>query len=144
MSSRALPPEKIITPIAGVPMELYRLDSICGFTVSYAQAIKAIDETEPNLRKFIDSVPAKSLTEVNLLGELTLQAAAGYWLTQALKGNQKAQALIFALVNDSLENRAEIGFGFKESNPISEAIREDISETLHIIWLSKDKPRSKF
>lgn len=136
---------KISTSIADIPMDLFRFDEIEGFTISCEQAIKAIGETKASLREFLKSVPSQTLVDVklvneNIQGELTLQTTTGYWLIQALKGNAKAQALIFALACDSFSNRAEIEFGFREGDPKIESLRKKIDKLHCITWLTKDVP----
>ena len=145
MIERTHLPTKISTSIADIPMELFRFDEIEGFTISCEQAIKAIGETKASLREFLKSVPSQTLVDIKLVneklqGELTLQTATGYWLIQALKGNERAQALIFALACDSFSNRAEIEFGFREGDPKIESLRKKIDKLHCITWLSKDVP----
>jgi hypothetical protein len=98
------------------------------YRMSQTQAAESVDRPEINARRFLTSRAINALLgggytpdtieidEAQARGRgrfnaLPLEVVSAYWLNQASQGNQKAYALIWALLTESLERRFDTAFG---------------------------------
>ncbi|MEA5489477.1 MULTISPECIES: hypothetical protein [Pseudanabaena] len=99
------------------------------YRMSQTQAAETVGKDEINARRFLsskninairgegytpDSIEVESLSDKRgqtRFNALPLDVVTAYWLYQSSQGNQKALALVWALLSESLERRFDDAFG---------------------------------
>ncbi|NMF59090.1 hypothetical protein [Pseudanabaena yagii] len=99
------------------------------YRMSQTQAAETVGKDEINARRFLsskninairgegytpDSIEIESLSDKRgqtRFNALPLDVVTAYWLYQSSQGNQKALALVWALLSESLERRFDNAFG---------------------------------
>lgn len=114
-----------VTTLAGIEIEFFKLPN-GDYVMSHEQMASAIGEAEDTVQEFLNSYEAismlsqdiapriieftetsKQLNLVKRIDVVSLQIVSGYWLIQAIKGNVKAESMLFACTLEILNCRAD-------------------------------------
>ena len=112
------------------------------YVFSQSEVTEVVDKPEISIRRFSGSKWLKSMPELHSefdtlsiegsnrpIAPISPEVAALYWQKCAAQGNEKAQALVIALVKRSLYDIADEAFGFQRSSQERHRLlREDLSK----------------
>jgi hypothetical protein len=126
--------KRAITAIASIEIEVFQLPN-GDYVMSQSQVAIAVDLQGIYVLRFLDekqpeALPGKDYWNYKIdtvkdsqgrggnrqIKVVSLETASAFWLAQAFKGNEKAQALVFACTQESLKRRADIAFGVQETH----------------------------
>ena len=113
-----------------IGLQVYQLPD-GGYKVDAIGVMGAVDKQKQSLTRFINgksplalpfsgynftkvaSIPVEG--NAQLIKPIPILLATAYWLNQANKGNQRAQALVQASMAESIERRADAAFTIKRT-----------------------------
>lgn len=113
-----------------IGLQVYQLPD-GGYKVDAIGVMGAVDKQKQSLTRFINgksplalpfsgynftkvaSIPVEG--NAQLIKPIPILLATAYWLNQANKGNQRAQALVQASMAESIERRADAAFSIKRT-----------------------------
>ena len=116
--------------LGAIPLSVYQLPD-GGYKVDAIGVMGAVDKQKQSLTRFINgksplalpfsgynftkvaSIPVEG--NAQLIKPIPILLATAYWLNQANKGNQRAQALVQASMAESIERRADVAFTIKRT-----------------------------
>jgi len=116
--------------LGAIPLVVYQLPD-GGYKVDAIGVMGAVDKQKQSLTRFIngksplalpfsgynftqaESIPVEG--NAQLIKPIPILLATAYWLNQANKGNQRAQALVQASMAESIERRADAAFTIKRT-----------------------------
>lgn len=118
--------------LGAIPLSVYQLPD-GGYKVDAIGVMGAVDKKGNALTRFLTGKSALALPfngynftqapsipvygNAQLIKPIPIPLATAYWLNQANKGNQKAQALVQASMAESIERRADAAFSIKRTEP---------------------------
>ena len=116
--------------LGAIPLSVYQLPD-GGYKVDPIGVMGAVNKKGSALTRFIngksplalpfsgynftqaESIPVEG--DAQLIKPIPILLATAYWLNQANKGNQRAQALVQASMAESIERRADVAFEVKRT-----------------------------
>ncbi|MEH2265599.1 MAG: hypothetical protein V7K59_22630 [Nostoc sp.] len=113
--------------VAGIEVEVFQLPN-SDYVMSQTQVAEAIDLPEIRFRRFLEGNQPNLLLDKGLsfdkisisgtgrqIKAIPIDIAFDFWLDQAFKGNVKAQALVRACGQETLQRRCDIAFNQTKS-----------------------------
>ncbi|QKQ76460.1 hypothetical protein [Nostoc sp. TCL240-02] len=124
MSDKA---KRALIQIAGIEIEVFQLPN-GDYVMSQTQVAEAIELSEIGFRRFLkenrlNHLPGKgfSFDKFSISGTgrqinaIPVDIASDFWMSQAFKGNIKAQALVSACMQEALQRRCDAVFSIVKS-----------------------------
>ena len=141
MSKEVYKAQRRTIAIGKIPLEVAMLPN-GSYVFSQSQVTEVVDRPEISIRRFSRSSWLKSMAGLHSkpdplpieganrpIAPVSPEVAALYWQKCATQGNEKAQALVVAIIKRSLYEMADVAFGVKSSAfERSSALSDDLSD----------------
>lgn len=108
--------------IAGINVEVFQLPS-GEYVMSQTQVVNSVDAPKNSIIRFLESSNTKAMLgeayelstmrvegSIKPINVVPANAVTAFWMEQAFKGNTKAQSLIYACTQETLQRRCDNAF----------------------------------